>query len=206
MNRKATLDKEVELKDVTINNRMKDSAPITRDRHIRGSPRTQGDDAKKKKDRDLAPELVELLQMSASKQSPFVTDVDNDMHSSKDYHVRGMDYTNYAQVKEVCRLAGRTLITSEDQYNDILLQSGKPSHSIIQVKDLEDVECTVRIDNLNSGNSKVLDKSTLDDIYITQMQEKRPKGAATTNLVSSFIHHIIISTISYLIYSIFYIG
>lgn len=80
--RKVTIDKEVELKDDTIRERMNNLAPITRDRPKRSGRQITQDndriDMKEMKDRDLAPELVELLQMSASKQSPFVTGVDNE--------------------------------------------------------------------------------------------------------------------------------
>jgi len=55
------------------------------------------------------------------------------------------------------------------------------------VKDLSGVRKPVRIGSLNEAHSKVLDETTLADIQITQQQEKLPKGAATTLLVSSFI-------------------
>ena len=99
-----------------------------------------------------------------------------------------MDYTDYDQVIKVCRLADRTLVTTRADYAANLLLPGiSPSHAKITVEDLSGVRRSVQIGDLNRGHSKVLDETTLAEIQITQQQEKQPKGAATTLLVSSFI-------------------
>jgi len=110
------------------------------------------------------------------------------MHSLKEHHVPGMNYTDYDQVIEVCRLADRTLVTTRADYAaNLLLPEISPSHAKIIVEDLSGVRKSVRVSSLNEGHSKVLDETTLAEIQITQQQEKQPKGAATTLLVSSFI-------------------
>ena len=189
--RKVTIDKEVELKDDTIRERMKNLAPITRDRPKRGSLRTQGDDAKEKKDRDLAPELVELLQMSASKQSPFVTDVDNEeeveltRYESKggvqrpsilssinsaekdvtDYPSEYNDQYDYNEVPDY---------QAPEPYDDYAPVTTQPDMSVLGVR----MEKAVGLDEVIRGNKDDNEVSepvfTMDSGDATKTQESNP--------------------------------
>lgn len=74
------------------------------------------------------------------------------------------------------------LITTENEYK-MNIESGvkPPSHSKIKVKRSSGEERDVMIQHLNSGNSKVLDEESYNNIMIKQKQDDRCKEQRRIN-------------------------